>query len=135
MAERSLVRHPQGHSLGKPIMLLFLGHQHLIRRKPSDVKAWRSPFGKRDLCTHTLCQPHRFQNKLKEATLPSSHCSALGTELDRREGFILSMTNHSQSPARMLAECKGAPLGVAQAAKLLILKPFKFSDSNFHSAN
>lgn len=23
------------------------------------------PFGKRDLCTHTFCQPHRFQNKLR----------------------------------------------------------------------
>lgn len=83
MAERSLVRDPQGLSLGKSIMLLFLGHQHPISRKPSHVKAWRSPLGK-GISAHTLCQPHRFQNKLKEATLPSSHCSAIGTELDRR---------------------------------------------------
>lgn len=46
MAEKNLVRHPQGHSLGKSIMLLFLGHQHPIRRKPSDVKGWCFPLGK-----------------------------------------------------------------------------------------
>lgn len=74
------------------------------------------------------------KNKLKEAAMPSSHCSTFGTEVYRRGWFIPSMTNHSQPPARMLTERNGGHSGVAQAAMLLILKPFKFSDSNFHSA-
>lgn len=80
------------------------------------------PFGKRDLCTILSASLIVFKTN-SEATLPSSHCSEFGTELDWRGWLILSMTNHSQSLARMLTEYKGGPSGVAQAAKLLTLKP------------
>lgn len=43
---------PRGNSLGKSIMLLFLGHQHPIRRKPSDAKAGCSSLGK-GISAHT----------------------------------------------------------------------------------
>lgn len=75
---------------------------------------------------HTHCIiPTIFKgkNKLKEASLSSSHCSALGIEVDGRGWFIPSMTNPSQPAARMLIEHNPGPSGVAQAATLLILKP------------
>lgn len=88
MAERSLVRDPQGHSLGKSIMLLFLGHQHPIRRKPSHVKAWHFPLGK-GISAHTL-SVSLIVFKTNSKRPPCPVLSALQLALNWIEGDDLS---------------------------------------------